>query len=270
MSRNTVSFTQVGWVKIYRLQAIVRLRNTLLRPRGKVVSADHIAVAVDRGLAGDEDEAAGGDVDDLGIARRCAEFGADWCDVIEGSKPLVMRKSFPSSCPAFVPGIHVFSQFAVCQKRWMVGKPVVTNGYQLFGTAGADVGGVKSGGAFFGFQRPRIERRPKNEEKDQRDGIGLRRRDCPPRKASDISCRTGLVFHRGVVRETDAEGKGEMPPFSRKTDDRRAPEQRRKRRKAERGGDDHDALPMLSINRPKASGAAACAIRAGAPMMPSR
>ena len=29
-------------------------------------------------------------------------------------------------------------------------------------------------------------------------------------------------------------------------------------------------LPMLSISRPNASGAAACAIRAGAPMMPSR
>jgi hypothetical protein len=53
-----------------------------------------------------------------------------------------------------LPGIHVFIQFAA-SKTWMGRvKPGQTNCYQLLGTAGADVGGGASGGAFFGFSVP--------------------------------------------------------------------------------------------------------------------
>jgi hypothetical protein len=44
----------------------------LRRLGGKIMLADQIAIGIERGLSGDEDDALGADVDDLGIAGRGA------------------------------------------------------------------------------------------------------------------------------------------------------------------------------------------------------
>jgi hypothetical protein len=41
----------------------------------KIILADHVAVMVEGGLAGNENDAAGANIDDLGVTGRCAEFG---------------------------------------------------------------------------------------------------------------------------------------------------------------------------------------------------
>lgn len=58
-----------------RLQGCAQVAEHLVSLRGKIVLADQITIAIESGLAGDEDDAAGADLDDLRIARRRAELG---------------------------------------------------------------------------------------------------------------------------------------------------------------------------------------------------
>src|ERR1700687_1470717 len=61
------------------------------------------------------------------------------------------------------------------------------------------------------LQRANVERRSCNQEKtDEIDRVGLRRRDRPPHKTSDRRSRTGVVFHAGVLLETDRDWKGNV------------------------------------------------------------
>ena len=65
---------QIGGRASAGLQRDRKVVEHLRRLRGKIASADDIAGAIERGLAGDEDDPAGGDIDDLRIAGRRAEF----------------------------------------------------------------------------------------------------------------------------------------------------------------------------------------------------
>ena len=80
----------------------------------EIILADQIAIGVHSGLAGNEDDAAGHDLDDLRITRRRAEFGR--IDAVDrrrhGSRP------------------------------------------QFRGTDGAVAAGGSTAGAFFGFSVP--------------------------------------------------------------------------------------------------------------------
>jgi hypothetical protein len=98
-----------------------------------------------------------------------------------------------------------------------------------------------------------------------------RRRDRPSRKSFDSSGRAGPFFHAAVLLETVRNWKGKYARahhvaagsfFSRDSASR-----------AERLSADETIrtrLPIVSISKPNANGAAACAIRAGAPIMPRR
>jgi hypothetical protein len=121
-------------------------------------------------------------------------------------------------------------------------------------------------------QRSHIERQSGHQEKtDKIKRIGLRRRDRPPQKSSDRGSRIGVVFHAAVLLDTEGNWKRQIQstPYAvagfpgsssnaRSADRLRAEETIRTR------------LPMESIRRPNANGAIACAIRAGAPIMPRR
>jgi hypothetical protein len=78
--RNTVSFTRLVAVHPLACRAPARLQGHgeiakhLSCLRGEIILANQIAVVIERGQAGNEDNAAGADVDNLGIAGRCAEF----------------------------------------------------------------------------------------------------------------------------------------------------------------------------------------------------
>jgi hypothetical protein len=125
-----------------------------------------------------------------------------------------------------------------------------------------------------GLQRPDIERPSGHQKKrDEIDRVGLRRRDRPPHKTSYHSRRTGFVFHAVVLREMGRDGKWQMdqmlsaPPAE---DSFRSIESASSAERLSAEETIRMRLPMVSINKPNASGAMACAIRAGAPMMPRR
>ena len=63
--RNTVSFTRWAGVHPLCLQRSGEVAKHLRRLGFKIILADHIAVPIERGLAGNEDEAASADLDDL-------------------------------------------------------------------------------------------------------------------------------------------------------------------------------------------------------------
>ena len=117
--RNTVSFTRLAAVHPLAVQRHREVCKHLLRLCGEIMPADHIAVAVERGLAGDEDDTACADLDDLGIARRRAESGG------------LMRR---------IDGVCFTGRAACC------------GGIQLRGAA--DTGGGPRPIAFFGFSVP--------------------------------------------------------------------------------------------------------------------
>jgi hypothetical protein len=71
----TVSLTRFAAVQPRGRERRGEIIEHLRRLRSKVALADDLAGAVDRGLAGDEDEAAGADFDHLRVARRRAQFG---------------------------------------------------------------------------------------------------------------------------------------------------------------------------------------------------
>jgi hypothetical protein len=121
-------------------------------------------------------------------------------------------------------------------------------------------------------QRSHIERQSRDQEKaDKIKRIGLRRRDRPPPKASDRRTRIAVVFHAAVLLDTVGNWKGPnaVSPhpaagFFGSSESASS---------AERLSADETIrtrLPMAPIRRPNANGAIACAIRAGAPMMPRR
>src|SRR6195256_2085533 len=58
-----------------RLQGKAEVAKYLFCLDGKIILADQAAIPVECGLAGDENDAAGGDLDDLRIAGRRAELG---------------------------------------------------------------------------------------------------------------------------------------------------------------------------------------------------
>ena len=66
---------QIGWRAAAGLQRNREVSKHLLRLGCKIIAADHIAIAIERGLTGDEDDACGVDFDDLGIAGRRSELG---------------------------------------------------------------------------------------------------------------------------------------------------------------------------------------------------
>ena len=73
--RNTVSLTRLAAVQPRRLQGNREVGKHLRGLGGEIEHAHHIAVAVERGLPGDEDNPVGADVDNLRITGRRAEFG---------------------------------------------------------------------------------------------------------------------------------------------------------------------------------------------------
>ncbi len=66
---------QIGRRASARLQRHAEIVKHLRRLCRKIGLADHMAAGIERGLAGDEDDPAGADLDDLRIARRGAELG---------------------------------------------------------------------------------------------------------------------------------------------------------------------------------------------------
>src|SRR5258708_6103418 len=63
------------------------------------------------------------------------------------------------------------------------------------------------------LQRADIDGRPRNQEETYEiDRVGLRRRDRPPRKPSDDSCRSGFLFHGVLLLEMPRNWKGQMYP----------------------------------------------------------
>src|SRR5882672_9415 len=119
------------------------------------------------------------------------------------------------------------------------------------------------------LQRADVERQAGDQEKtDEIDRIGLRRRDRPTRKTSDDGCWTGFVFHVEVLLETARNWKRQCNQGAAGSLRSRNSASRAERLSAEETISTR--LPIASINRPNARGAAACAIRAGAPIMPRR
>src|ERR1700730_72055 len=111
---------QIGRGASAGLQRDREIVEHLRRLGGKIASADDIAVAIERGLTGDEDDPAGGYLNDLRIARRCAEFRR--IDAGDGGGFFAWHSGGPSfglswpgvavrrtaSLPlAYVPAIHV-------------------------------------------------------------------------------------------------------------------------------------------------------------------
>src|ERR1700694_2560410 len=123
------------------------------------------------------------------------------------------------------------------------------------------------------LEAPDIKRSAGDQEKTEEvDRNRLRRRRRPPHKILESHRRFGLFFHRKVLLETVRNWKRQMaqvdspvtPPVFRSMNsasraDRLSAEDTIRTR-----------LPISSIRRPNARGAAACAIRAGARMMQSR
>ena len=123
----------------------------------------------------------------------------------------------------------------------------------------------------FRTQRPGIERQhPDQDQADQINDIGLRRRGCPAQETPRLPLRTSVVFHALVLREMPQEGKRYMRALQ---DPGRLAGTRSSAASAARLRADDTIrirLPITSISSPNSSGAAACAIRAGAPIRPSR
>jgi hypothetical protein len=121
-------------------------------------------------------------------------------------------------------------------------------------------------------QRSHIERQSRDQEKtDKIKRIGLRRRDRLPQKSSERRPRIGVVFHAAVLLDTEGNWKGPMPVSAHPAAGFFGSSESAS--SAERLSADETIrmrLPMASIRRPNANGAIACAIRAGAPIMPSR
>src|ERR1700733_14795222 len=116
-----------------------------------------------------------------------------------------------------------------------------------------------------------IERRPRHQEqRDQVDHIGLRRRDRPAYHASEDGGRTGFVFHAVLLLEMLREWKRKVPGGQGAGGSCRSSDSASSAERLSAEETIRTRLPMVSISRPNTNGAAACAMRAGAPMMPSR
>lgn len=117
-----------------------------------------------------------------------------------------------------------------------------------------------------GIKRKQVDQ----DEDDEVHAIGLRRRSRPPHQTPQTA-GIGLFSHDARCARKGARREGLNDPLSRYA--RRSLGMKNRTASADRLRADETIripLPMTSMSRPKINGAMACAIRAGAPMMPSR
>ena len=122
---------------------------------------------------------------------------------------------------------------------------------------------------FFRLQRAGVERKPADQDKaDEIDRNGLRQGRRPSHEIPDRGGLAGFIFHAIVLLEIVSDGKPVCGQGTAGCCRSRPSASRAARLSAE--VTIRTRLPMVSISKPNANGATACAIRAGAPMMPRR